>query len=70
MDTPLIDIHLTVEEVLHKRPHAFSVFLRNKTKCVGCYLQRFCTLKDVSEMYRIPIEKLMEEIEHVSAEIQ
>ncbi len=70
MDTPLIGIQMTVEEVLQKRPQAFSVFMSNKTSCVGCYLQRFCTLKDVSELYRIPLEKLVEEIEHVSGEIQ
>lgn len=65
----MIDIHLTVEEVLQKWPHTFSVFMRNKTKCVGCYLQRFCTLKDVAEMYQIPLEKLIEEIENVSDEL-
>ncbi len=43
--------------------------MRNKTKCVGCYLQQFCTLKEVAELYQIPIEKLIEEIENVSAEI-
>jgi hybrid cluster-associated redox disulfide protein len=69
MDTPMIDIHLTVEEILQKWPYAFSVFMRNKTKCVGCFLQRFCTLKDVAEMYQIPIEKLIEEIENVSDEV-
>ncbi len=69
METSLIDIHLTVEEVLQKWPHTFSVFMKNKTKCVGCFLQRFCTLKDVAEMYQIPLEKLIEEIENVSDEI-
>ncbi len=69
MDTPLIDIHLTVEEILQKWPHTFSVFMKNKTKCVGCFLQRFCTLRDVAEMYQVPIEKLIEEIENVSDEI-
>ncbi len=65
----MIDIHFTVDEILQKWPHAFSVFMRNKTKCVGCYLQKFCTLKEVAEMYQIPIEKLIEEIENVSDEI-
>ncbi len=69
MDTPMIDIHSTVEEILQKWPRAFSVFMRNKTKCVGCYLQKFCTLKEVAELYQIPIEKLIEEIESVSDEI-
>jgi hybrid cluster-associated redox disulfide protein len=69
MDTPILDIHLTVEEILQRWPQAFSVFMQNKTKCAGCFLQRFCTLKDVAEMYQIPLEKLIEEIEKVSDEI-
>ncbi len=65
----MIDIHSTIEEILQKRPHVYSVFMRNKTKCVGCLMQRFCTLKDVAEMYQIPLERLIEEIENVSDEI-
>jgi hypothetical protein len=31
-------------------------------------MQQFCTLKDVAETYQIPLETLIEEIEHVSEE--
>jgi hybrid cluster-associated redox disulfide protein len=66
MDTRMIHIQLTVEEVLQKWPQAFSVFMNNKTKCPGCFLQHFCTLKDVAETYQIPPKELISEIEHVS----
>jgi len=66
MDTPLIHIHLTVEEVLQKWPNTFSVFMAEKTKCPGCFLQHFCTLKDVAETYKISSEKLMKEIAAVA----
>jgi len=68
MDTKTLHTHLTVEEVLQGSPRAFSVFIRNKTKCVGCLMQQFCTLKDVAETYQIPLETLIEEIEHVPEE--
>jgi hypothetical protein len=68
MDTPMIHIHLTVEEVLQRWPQAFSVFMRNKTKCPGCLMQHFCTLKDVAETYQILPEDLVVEIENVSNE--
>lgn len=29
-------------------------------------MQQFCTLKDVAETYQLSVEKLMEEIIHVS----
>jgi hybrid cluster-associated redox disulfide protein len=66
MDTPMIHIHLTVEEVLQKWPQAFPVFMNNKTKCPGCFLQHFCTLKDVAETYQISSEKLIHEIAGVA----
>jgi len=66
MDTPTIHIQLTVEEVLQRWPQTFSVFMKNKTKCPGCFLQHFCTLKDVAETYQLSSKKLLEEIENVS----
>jgi hybrid cluster-associated redox disulfide protein len=66
METPLPDIHSTVDDILQRWPHAISVFLKRKTKCPGCYMQNFCTLKEVAETYRISPEELMAEIESVS----
>ena len=68
MDTPVIDIHLTVDEVLQRWPRSFSIFMKNKTKCPGCFMQQFCTLKDVAETYQIAPAKLVAEIETVSGE--
>ena len=64
----MIHIQLTVEEVLENWPQVFSVFVKHKTKCPGCFMQHFCTLKDVAETYQIFPEKLMAEIENVSSE--
>jgi hybrid cluster-associated redox disulfide protein len=69
MDTPAIPIHLTVDEVLQRWPRAFSIFMRNKTKCPGCFMQHFCTLKDVAETYQISPEELVAEIKNVSEEL-
>jgi len=68
MDMSTIHILLTVEQVLQKWPQAFSIFMKNKTKCPGCPMQHFCTLKDVAETYQIPLNKLMVEIENMSNE--
>jgi hybrid cluster-associated redox disulfide protein len=62
----MIYIQLTVEEVLKKWPQAFSVFMKNKTKCPGCLMQHFCTLKDVAETYQISPENLTNEIQNVA----
>jgi len=63
MDTPLIHVRLTVEEVLQRWPGTFSVFMAAKTKCPGCFMQQFCTLKDVAETYQISLQDLMQDLE-------
>ena len=64
----MIHIEVTVHDILQKWPNAFSVFMKKKTKCVGCFMQQFCTLKDVAETYHISMEELVAEIESVSEE--
>ena len=66
MDTQSLHIHLTVDKIFQYWPGAFSVFMKNKTKCPGCFMQQFCTLEDVAKTYQLSAEKLMEEIIHVS----
>jgi hypothetical protein len=68
MDTNTLYIHLTVDKVFQNWPGAFSVFMKNKTKCPGCFMQQFCTLEDVAKTYQLSAEKLMEEIVDVSEE--
>ena len=66
MDARMIDIQLTVDRVLQRWPQAFSVFRNNKTKCPGCFMQQFCTLKDVADTYLLSLEGLIDEIKNVS----
>jgi hybrid cluster-associated redox disulfide protein len=66
MDETRIELQLTVDKVLQKWPQAFSVFMKNKTKCVGCFMQQFCTLKDVAETYQLSLERLIEELANTS----
>ena len=66
MDVPTIDLQLTVDKVLQRWPKTFSVFMKHKTKCVGCFMQQFCTLKDVAETYELSLKKLIEDLENTS----
>jgi hybrid cluster-associated redox disulfide protein len=63
MDAPFIQSRLTVEDVLKNWPEAFSVFIHRNTNCVGCLLQRFCTLEDVAEIYQISLQELTKDLE-------
>jgi hybrid cluster-associated redox disulfide protein len=66
MDARRIDTQMTVDQVLQAWPQAFSVFMKHKTKCPGCFMQRFCTLKEVADTYQLSVERLIDEIMNVS----
>jgi hypothetical protein len=65
MDTSEILHELTtVEETLQKWPETWVVFKSRKTQCVGCFLQRFCSLQDVAKTFQFPVHDLIEELEN------
>ena len=66
MDARMIELQLTVDKVLQKWPQAFSVFMKHKTKCPGCYMQQFCTLRDVADTYQLSPETLIDDIKNTS----
>ena len=54
---------LTVEEILKKWPQTFSIFKNRNTGCIGCFLQRFCTLQDVAETYGVSLQEMKRDLE-------
>lgn len=62
-----IESHWTVDETLKKRLKTSRVFLRNQMQCVGCYMQKFCTIKDVAEIYRAELEKFLKDLNNCDA---
>ncbi len=64
MNANTLDLELTVDKILQRWPQAFSVFMKNKTKCVGCFMQPFCTLQDVADTYQLSLEQLIDEIKN------
>jgi len=60
---PVLQTRMTVDEVLSQWPHSHPAFSSMKTNCIGCLLQKFCTLQDVAQTYHIPFEELIVELE-------
>jgi hypothetical protein len=58
-----LQFQMSVEDVLSYLPNAYSVFMDRKTKCIGCHLQRFCTLQDVANTYQFPVQDLIGDLE-------
>ncbi|MFO7584968.1 MAG: hypothetical protein R6W69_09570 [Anaerolineales bacterium] len=58
METSL-DSNWTVAQVLDTYPHMTAVFMSLKTDCVGCHLDKFCTLEEVAAAYELPLALLL-----------
>ena len=61
-DPALINIHITVSELLRRWPQTMPVFLKHRTQCVGCYMADFDTLEDVAMNYHLSVDELLREI--------
>jgi hypothetical protein len=63
MSTQILHTQLTVEAVLKNWPRAFVVFRNRNTDCIGCLLQKFCSLQDVAESYELNPQDLIIDLE-------
>lgn len=59
-----IESHWTVDETLRKRPETSRFFIRNQMQCVGCYMQKFCTIKNVAEIHQKDLDKFLRDLNH------
>jgi len=66
MEPKQISQSWTVSEILQKYPGTSRVFLEKKTFCLGCYMARFCNLKDVAQVYSLETETLVHEIQQAA----
>ncbi len=58
----LPNANCTVEQVLKAYPQAISVFFELKTDCVGCHLDKFCTLNEVAAAYELSLAGLTQKL--------
>jgi hybrid cluster-associated redox disulfide protein len=56
----------TVREVLKACPETEQVFFHYETNCVGCWLQRFCTINDVCGAYKLDMNDVINKIQESS----
>ncbi len=64
MDAVQFSPDQSVAAALQQGQAVSKVFNRHKTACVGCYLARFCTLKDVVRTYDLDLEGFLKELRH------
>jgi hybrid cluster-associated redox disulfide protein len=49
----------TVEQTLLTYPQTADVFIRFKVDCVGCRLEKFCTLEEVVRDYNLILDDFL-----------
>ncbi len=62
MNYPLFTAEMTVEQALAASHSIPGVFLIHRTACVGCYLSRFCTLRDATKTYELDLGSFLDEL--------
>ena len=60
----------TVEQTLKSNLNSSMVFMSAGTQCVGCYIQKFCTIKDVADIYQIDLDKLLKDLNNCETKNQ
>jgi hybrid cluster-associated redox disulfide protein len=58
----VLNANWTAAQVMKAYPQVASVFLELKTDCVGCHLDKFCTLSEVAAAYELPLEQLLHQL--------
>jgi hybrid cluster-associated redox disulfide protein len=54
----------TVEKTLREQPDLSHVFIKHRMQCVGCLMQKFCTIKDVAGIYKMDSNEFLQELNH------
>jgi hybrid cluster-associated redox disulfide protein len=58
----------TISEVLTNWPETAIVFKRHNMACIGCDVSHFYTIADAANVYQLPIEDFIFELESVIGE--
>ncbi len=69
MNTDVLSADSTVADALDVGPHVAALLNARRTACVGCYLARFCTLRDTAAYYDFPLDEFINELRRTSSEI-
>ena len=62
-----MDLDISVDEAVARQPQLARLFVHRHMICVGCYIARFHTLRDVALMYHINLDEFEHDIELILA---
>ena len=68
MEIQTVHENLVVAEVLDRWPETIPVFLKYKMDCVGCSMSAFETLSEAAQIYHLPLELFVQDLQNVIQE--
>jgi hypothetical protein len=63
MEHPTLSPRTLVADLLAATPPMAPLFVELRVDCVGCSLNKFCTLEDLCEHYQLEIETVIQLIQ-------
>jgi len=54
---------MTVDDILRRWPQSVQVFRSYSLACLGCAVASFCNVMDVAEIYNLPKEQFLADLQ-------
>lgn len=62
MEHPLLSPRSLVADLIASSTLAAAAFLNLRVDCIGCSMNKFCTLEDVSHQYGLSLDAVINEL--------
>jgi hybrid cluster-associated redox disulfide protein len=65
MDKAQVSANQIIQDIMVRWPQTIPVFLGHRMNCVGCSMSAFELLEDALNIYCLPVESFMEELNSI-----
>ena len=62
----MISSTILVADLLAFYPLAATLFIELRVDCIGCSMNRFCSLEDLTKYYDLDMEKIIDRIQELA----
>ncbi len=70
MEHPRLSPQSLVADLLASSTLTASAFLSLRVDCIGCFMNKFCTLEDVSRHYGLNMDTIIDTLKEYSEEVE
>jgi hypothetical protein len=67
MEHPTLSPHMLVADFLALSPLTVALLIELRVDCIGCSMNKFCTLQDLCTQYELDLETLLDNVHKLSS---